>query len=77
MLLKNMNITWNMCSFEIHNVNVSQKMKEWWGGLFSKNCNNWYPPLPPFFELHEQNVSQKNTFFMHNSDSLKALIVLP
>ena len=66
-----------MCSFEIHNVNVAQKMKEWWGSLFSKNRKNWSPPLLSFFELDEQNVSQKNTFFMHNSDSLKAFIVLP
>ena len=51
-------------------------MKEWWGCLFSKNCNNWSPPLPSFFELHEQNVSQKNTFFMHNSDFLIAYLVL-
>ena len=66
-----------MCSFEIHNVNVAQKMKEWWGSPISKNCQNWSPPLLSFFELDEQNVSQKNTFFMHNSDSLKAFIVLP
>ena len=66
-----------MCSFEIHNVNVAQKMKEWWGWLFSKNFKNWSPPFLSFFELDEQNLSQKNAFFMHNSDSLKAFIVLP
>ena len=63
-----------MCSFEIHNVNVAQKMKEWSGSLFSKN---WSPPLLSFFEVDEQSVFQKNTFFMHNSNSLKAFIVLP
>ena len=46
-------------------------------GQFSKNCKNWSPPLLSFFELNEQDMSQKNTFFMHNSDSLKAFIVLP
>ena len=52
-------------------------MKGKLGSLFSKNCNNWSPPLPSFFELHEQNESQKDTFLMHNSDSLKVFIVLP
>ena len=50
-----------MCSFEVYYVDVAQKLREWEGGLFSKDCNNCPPPILSISELHQHNIPQKNT----------------
>ena len=42
----------------------SSKIKKVEGGLISSNCSLWLPlPISLFFELHQHDVLQKNTFF--------------
>ena len=55
----------------------SSKIKKVEGGLISSNCSLWLPlPISLFFELHQHDVPQKNTFFIENSDSEEKSIVL-
>ena len=55
----------------------SSKIKKVEGGLISCNCSLWLPlPISLFFELHQHDVPQKNTFFIENLDSEEKSIVL-
>ena len=53
-----------MCSFEVYYVDVAQKLREWEGCLFSKDCNNCPPPILSIFELDQHNISQN--FYRHH-----------
>jgi hypothetical protein len=59
-----LNSIWKMCSFEVHNVDVAQKLKDWEGPSIS--YNRYYSPPPTFlvFELPQHHAPQKNTFFI-------------
>ena len=66
-----------MWSFEVHHVNVAKKIMKLGGGLISYNCSLWSPHSTfLIFELYQHDVSQKNTFFIENSDSEEKNIVL-
>ena len=56
--------TLKICSFELCNVNVAQKSKQWKGGQIRKICKIFLHPILLIFELHQQNVPQKNRFLM-------------
>ena len=44
-------------------VDINQKTRGGQGGLFSKICNIYPPPIFLFFESYQHNVPQKNKFF--------------
>ena len=59
-----LNSKWKMCSFEVHYVDVAQKLRKLEGG-YNSDCSLWTaPPNLLIFELHQHYVPQKNTFFM-------------
>ena len=55
-----------MCSFEVHNVDVAQKLKDWEGPPKATITIIAPPPTFLMFEQHQHNVPQKNTFFSYN-----------
>ena len=58
-----------MCSFEVHDDDIAQEVKDWEGASISYNCNYEAPLTFLVFELHRHNVPQKNTFSTLSSDS--------
>ena len=60
----NINFELKICSFEVFHVNLAQKSRQWKGGQICKICNICLPPILSIFELHQQNVPQKNRFLM-------------
>ena len=65
-----------MCSFEVHHVDVPQKLRKLKGGSYAAIVAMSTPPNFLIFEVHQHDVSQKNTFFIENSDSESKSIVL-
>ena len=53
-----------MCSFEVHDDDIAQEVKDLEGASISYNCNYEAPLTFLVFELHRDNVPQKNTLFM-------------
>ena len=53
-----------MCSFEVHDDDVAQEVKDLEGASISYKCNCEAPLTFLDFELHRHNEPQKNTFFM-------------
>ena len=58
-----------MCSFEIYDVDVAQKMSKQEGGKFGHFCNISCSPICSFFDLHLHIVRQRITFLIQNSNS--------
>ena len=63
-----------MCSFEVHYVEVAQKLRKLEGG-YNSDFSLWTaPPNLLIFELHQHYVPQKNTFLsVHNDDVAQKL----
>ena len=58
-----------MCSFEVHYVDVAQKIPGYRGANMANIGKNGQisPPITLLlFKLHQHNVPQKNTFFIYN-----------
>ena len=58
-----------MCSFEVHYVDVAQKITVIGGANMANIGKNGHisPPITLLvFKLHQHNVPQKNTFFIYN-----------
>ena len=53
-----------MCSFEIYDVDVAQKMSKWEGGQNGHFCKISPPTNDLLFELHQHDIPQNNTFLM-------------
>ena len=53
-----------MYSFEVNYVDVAQKLREEYGGLFFKICNNCPLPICLSIELCEYSIPQKNRIFV-------------
>ena len=57
-----------MCSFEVHHVDIAQKLRIW-RGTHKLQLQLMSPPSTfLIFELHQHDVPQKNTFFKENSE---------
>ena len=65
-----------MCSFEVHHVDVAQKLRKLKGGSYAAIVAYERPSQFQIFELYQHDVPQKSTFFIENSDSEEKSVVL-
>ena len=56
--------TWKMLSFEVHDVDVAQKMTDWEGRSKATIAAYGPPPNSLIFEVGQHDISQKIAFFM-------------